>query len=257
MSNIVRAKRRKDGDPEGRGVASPDRRAATPRTGRLSGMSLPIQPGMRPSDEERAYVEYLLQEAYSSGRITLEEFKLRQERALTTTNSHDFIDLLHDLPEGAAVVAALGGHPPSPGARPTAVGGGLRSLAVFSEKQLNVPPGEHRVDALSLISEHDVDLASALGPGQTVEIRVLSLFAETTIYVPPGVQIVNQITSVVGEVKIARKARGNGENGTLLLNGFCLFGEVRVKLSKRHPRPATRNPWPRIPPSPNSPAFPR
>ena len=70
---------------------------------------------LRASDEERDYVLHILQQAHAAGRLGIEELNDRQDKALTTKYSDEFVELLEDLPEGREVVASLRTQAPGVG----------------------------------------------------------------------------------------------------------------------------------------------
>lgn len=188
---------------------------------------------MRASDEERDYVIYLLQEAHGAGRIDIEEFGERQERAFSARYTDEFIELLEDLPEGREVVAALRPSPePRSGPKilaPFNTDG--QSLALLGGKDVAVGMGQRSYHLMSFLGGDNVDLTRAMGPGVVFVLQSESVLGGGTISVPPGVHVVDETTNILGGNSVRRKARGDGSNGTLVLRGICVLGGHTVKLA--------------------------
>jgi Domain of unknown function (DUF1707) len=70
--------------------------------------------GIRASDSDRENVVEILRDAYTAGRLTLEEFDERTTAAFATKTWGGLRDLTRDLPHGLE----LGRTKPSPAARP-------------------------------------------------------------------------------------------------------------------------------------------
>jgi DUF1707 SHOCT-like domain len=81
-------------------------------------------PGIRASDEDRGRIATALGEHYAAGRLTLEEFQERLDRAYAATTLGELDDLMTDLPgrdlgqSPGAWLPSPGGNPPSPAGHP-------------------------------------------------------------------------------------------------------------------------------------------
>lgn len=196
--------------------------------------NLPEHGGARASDEERDYVLSLLQDAYAEGRLTLEDMSERQSRALQATYRDEFVDLLRDLPGGDAAMSAIAeqqrSHPPVAFQRFGAAVPGTpqQATAFFGDKRLQLTPTSRRARARSFFGDTKVDACPAFAPGTVVEVDARMLCGDVQVYVPEGVRVEDRTTTVFGDVSIKKHAEGDGSNGTLLITGFLLFGDVEV-----------------------------
>lgn len=189
---------------------------------------------LRASDEERDYVLHILQQAHAAGRLGIEELNDRQDKALTTKYSDEFVELLEDLPEGREVVASLRTQAPGVGIdAPRAVaspGASNQSLSILSGKDIVVSRGTTYYHLMSFLGGDNVDLRQAMGPGVVMIVESQSVLGGSTIKVPPGVHVVDESQAVLGGNTVKRRARGDGSNGTLVLRGIAILGGHTVKL---------------------------
>ena len=168
------------------------------------------------------------------------------------------LELVDDLPEGRALAdrlvqqadaSARRGHgsavapraaAPSPVThRPgelsstgSAAGTDDTTIAIMSGRQVRVSPGTATVRSFALMGGDDVFLAEALGPGVEITLESYAMWAGNTVYVPGGVRIIDRTISIMAGNSIARKAQGDGSNGTVILTGFSLMAGHEIKLDK-------------------------
>lgn len=191
---------------------------------------------VRASDAERDYVLYLLQQAHAAGRIDVEELGDRQDKALATRYSDEFIPLLEDLPEGQEVVEILRPRPETPPAPRGAARfiptfrGDRESLAILSGKKILPIRGTTSYHEMAFMGGDDFDLTDVMGPGVVFVLDAQCVLGGSTIHVPAGVHVVDEMTSVLGGNTIRKKAMGDGSNGTLVLRGTHILSGHTVKL---------------------------
>lgn len=127
------------------------------------------------SDSEREQGIALLRDAVTSGRLTLEEFSDRVDRAQVARTDRELAALTSDLP---ALSPALPVSTP------------VRHRAVFSRLvrrgAWELPP---RSSWRALFGTIVLDLRQARLEGPEVELHIYNLFSTVTVIVPPGVAV--------------------------------------------------------------------
>jgi Domain of unknown function (DUF1707) len=158
-------------------------------------------PDLRASDADRDRAVAELREHTATGRLTLEEFSERVDRAVAATTLSELDEVRGDLP-GAGTLARTPRRPK----RFTAV--------AFGRTQRNgrwrLPP---RALALVLFGDLDLDLREAELSGPVASITALVLFGNVDLYAPESVEVD--------------------------LGGFAVFGHRREWGRDLPPHPAT------------------
>ena len=127
------------------------------------------------SDAEREQSIVLLRDAVTSGRLTLEEFSDRVERAQAARTDRDLATLTVDLP---ALAPDL---PAAPAARHRALFSRLVRRGAFE-----LPA---RSSWRSVFGTIVLDLREARLEGPEVGLDIYNLFGTVTVVVPPGVAV--------------------------------------------------------------------
>jgi hypothetical protein len=134
-------------------------------------------PELRASDADRERAIADLREHAASGRLTLEEFSERTDRAMAAKTLSELDEVRSDLP--SAVPEARSGRRPK-----------WFTGVVFGRTQRT---GRWRIPrsglALVLFSDLDLDLRQAELSGQVASISVLVLFGNVDLYVPENVEV--------------------------------------------------------------------
>ena len=163
---------------------------------------------MRASDADRERAVIALREHAVEGRLSLEEFTNRMERAYAAETNEQLAELATDLPVAVATSRR----------RPTRF---LLSLFSSTERRGRLRVGR-RVVCLSMFGNIDLDLRQATFERDVVTIFALGSFCAIDIYVPEGVEV-----DVRGLVVLGHKgANGNDpppRPGTPLVRVFA-FG---------------------------------
>jgi Domain of unknown function (DUF1707)/Cell wall-active antibiotics response 4TMS YvqF len=186
--------------------------------------SNPQPPAILAGDAEREHSTDLLSRAVVEGRLTLEEFSDRVERAQAARTRDELATLTQDLP--AAPPA-----PPAPAAPATStdiVPVQQRHVA-FCSRLVRSGPWElaARSEFRSIFGTITLDLSQARLAGAEVELQIFNLFGTVTVIVPESVdvsltgggmfasQVIEPHTAppVPGAPKLRINARGPG--GTL------------------------------------------
>ena len=175
-------------------------------------------PALRASDADRERTVAALREHAALGRLTLEEFSERAERALAAPTLEELEAVALDLPAAAVPEER-------PRRRPRVVTG-----AFFSSTERT---GRWRLPRFSLalvvFGNADLDLRQAELRGHVVSLTALVLWGNIDVYVPEGVEV------DVGGLAIVGHRREHGHDapplrGTPLLRVriFSLFGTADI-----------------------------
>ncbi len=139
-------------------------------------------PAILAGDAEREQSTQLLSTAVVEGRLTLEEFSDRVERAQAARTREELATLTRDLPAAAPPLAAT---PSSEIARPQE-----RHVA-FCSRLVRSGPWElaARSEFRSIFGTITLDLSQARLAGSEVELQVYNLFGTVTVIVPESVDV--------------------------------------------------------------------
>jgi hypothetical protein len=205
---------------------------ATIRAGTVYSMEEPSPPppAILAGDAEREHSTQLLSQAVVEGRLTLEEFSDRVERAQASRTREELAALTRDLPTAPSTPAAPA-TPAAPGAPVSsaeAVPTQERHVA-FCSRLVRSGPWElaARSEFRSIFGTITLDLSQARLAGPEVDLEIFNLFGTVTVLVPENVdvsltgggmfasQVIEPHTTrpVPGAPKLRINARGPG--GTL------------------------------------------
>ena len=177
----------------------------------------PQPPAILAGDAEREHSTELLSRAVVEGRLTLEEFSDRVERAQAARTRNELATLTQDLPAA-----------PPPAASTELAAPQQRHVA-FCSRLVRSGPWElaARSEFRSIFGTITLDLSQARLPGSAVDLEIFNLFGTVTVIVPESVdvsvtgggmfasQVIQPHTAppVPGAPKLRINARGPG--GTL------------------------------------------
>jgi hypothetical protein len=182
-------------------------------------------PAILAGDQEREHSTELLSQAVVEGRLTLEEFSERVERAQVARTREELAVLTQDLPAAAPAQALA-----APGDRAAGeLAGPQQRHTAFCSRLVRSGPWElaQRSEFRSIFGTITLDLSQARLAGSAVDLEIFNLFGTVTVLVPEGVdvsltgggrfasQVIEPPTSrpVHGAPKLRINARGPG--GTL------------------------------------------
>ena len=183
----------------------------------------PRESAMRASDDDRIQVAQLLSEAASHGRLTIDEYETRLNKAYAA-KSYDQLDrLTYDLPE--AMEYRRRKSKPAPSTMLLAI------LSGFERRGRWYVPG--RMTTFTLFGGGVVDLRYADFTSADVEIHAYSILGGQTILLPPEVNVEIQGHGVMGGFD--HKVEGSGVPGApkVTIKGFSLWGGIGIKRRKR------------------------
>lgn len=187
---------------------------------------------MRCADADREMVATVLNAAYAEGRITLDEHSERQEKVWHARTFADLASLTADLM-------------PADGQRlPRQVGTARPQLAVDTSHQdpsadsLFTVLGtvrrqgmwrmRRRTTGLVLLGDARLDLRQAVLEDRECIITVPVVLGEITVTVPDGVEVVDETTNIMSEVKIRGLSPAPAGAPRIVLRGMLLMGGITV-----------------------------
>ena len=181
--------------------------------------------GIRASDAERDATVERLSAATGDGRLTLEEFSQRMERATAARTRADLDRLVADLPADAAAagsaVASGTSAPPSWHISPV---GGLR---------INGPwRMDRHVIVVSIVGGARLDLSEAQLAAPEVTLTKVSLVGGTRVTVPPGVRVQVSGFRLIGGTRVEGGPEPGPGAPTVNIRAFSLVGGVRIYRSR-------------------------
>ena len=177
--------------------------------------------GIRASDAERDATLERLSAATGDGRLTLEEFSQRMDRATTAKTRAELDRLVADLPTGtgaaSSAVAERGSGRPSWHISPI---GGLRVSGPWRM--------ERSVVVVSLIGGADLDLSQAQLAAPEVTLTKVSLLGGVSIAIPPGIRVEASGFSLIGGTSVDAGPEPGPGAPTVHIRAFSLLGGTRI-----------------------------
>ena len=177
--------------------------------------------GIRASDAERDATLERLSAATGDGRLTLEEFSQRMNRATTAKTRAELDRLVADLPAdvGAVSSAVAERSPARPSWHISPIGG----LSVSGPWRM-----ERSVIVVSLIGGADLDLSQAQLAAPEVTLTKVSLLGGVSIAVPPGIRVDASGFSLIGGTSVEAGPEPGPGAPTVHVRAFSLLGGTRI-----------------------------
>jgi|SRR5215469_15596102 len=177
--------------------------------------------GIRASDAERDATLQRLSAATGDGRLTLEEFSQRMDRATTAKTRAELDRLVTDLPTeaGAASSAVAERGPGRPSWHISPIGG----LSVSGPWRM-----ERSVIVLTLIGGADLDLSQTQLAAPEVTLTKVSLLGGASIGVPPGIRVDASGFSLIGGTSVDAGPEPGPDAPTVHIRAFSLLGGTRI-----------------------------
>ena len=185
-----------------------------------TGDSEPVA-GIRASDAERDATLQRLSAATGDGRLTLEEFSQRMDRATTAKTRAELDRLVTDLPTDAT--AASGAVAERSPARTSWHVSPIGGLSVSGPWRM-----ERSVIVVSLIGGADLDLSQAQLAAPEVTLTKVSLLGGVSIGVPPGIRVNASGFSLIGGTSVDAGPEPGPGAPTIHIRAFSLIGGTRI-----------------------------
>jgi hypothetical protein len=171
-------------------------------------------PAIRASDPEREQTVTRLREAAAEGRLTLEEFAQRAERAYAAKTNDDLAALTSDLPEAAGAEVPARRRPKR---FTVSIFGGMDRKGRWRSA------ANHWV--ISIFGGSDLDFREASIESAQSTVLVFDLFGGTDLYVPEGVDVdFSGLGIFGGSTEHGRDVAPRAGAPTLRVRAFSLFG---------------------------------
>jgi hypothetical protein len=196
-------------------------------------------PEIRASDAERDQAVARLRDAAGEGRLTLDEFTQRMERAYESRTRVELDELTRDLPSPRSREAPL----PAPRTRRWVI-----ALMGNAARRGRWRAGE-RTNAITVMGNSTIDLRDAVLSSPEIEIVVLCLMGNTHVLVPDGVDVDVGAFALMGN-KFDR-TRGLPRPGApvVRIEGLVMMGNLTVRSSSRSRADLPLPPAPPAPPA--------
>jgi hypothetical protein len=173
-------------------------------------------PAIRASDGDREAAAARLNEAVGDGRLTLQEFSERLDRAYAAVTRSELALLIADLP---AIDPVRGP-------------GRLRRvmLGIFWDSRRAGPqPLEDEITAIALLGDAVIDLREAKAASKEITIRAYALLNDVDVIVPEGVAVEFSGIAVIGDNRNMVKPVPAGTSRFVVkIYGHALLGDIQV-----------------------------
>ena len=171
---------------------------------------------------------------YSHGELSLEAFERRLDQALDA-KTHDALlslttdlDLVVDSAFRDQKNRAFGIIPDSHDEMSEE-----KILSIFgNSKRENIWDVPKEIQVFNTFGNTTLDFCEARFTSMTTHITVSCVFGNTLIYIPEGINIVSNVSCILGGVKEKAPFNYGVDVPTIVLDGFVLFGNIRIKLKK-------------------------
>ena len=195
---------------------------------------MPVDPLDKPIARLREETIDQLTLNYSHGELSLEAFQRRLDHALDAETHNALLSLTEDL--DLVVDSTFMEY------KKRELGFMTASSASLNEKKIvNIfgsskrqgsrdVPGE--IGVLNIFGDTTLDFDEAKFTSMTTRIIVSCVFGGVKIFVPEGIRVVSNISCIMGGVKDKSPSSNNVNEPIIILDGFVLFGDIKLKLKK-------------------------
>jgi len=177
-------------------------------------------PAVRASDAEREQAVVTLRDAAAEGRLTLEEFAGRMERAYEARTRTELDELRADLPA------------PSVAAEPERSKKGRTKRRFVAIMSSTAQRGRWRLaegaSGLCVMGDLTLDLRSALLSAPEVSVRIVTVMGNTSVIVPKGVTVELAGVNVMGNKEDLTCAAAVPDAPSVHISGWVVMGNLQV-----------------------------
>jgi hypothetical protein len=182
---------------------------------------------VRASDAERRELTALLKQACVDGRLTLDEFGERMDRAIKARTRSELDELVRDLPAPSHTNAALVTAPSAAHSRPAV----SRTLAILSSADRT---GVWRIGqksrAIAFMGSCKLDLRRATISAPVTVIDVHVLMGNVNVIVPEGVEVELDATPIMGSRSLKLKGKPPEPGApVVVIRGLVVMGDLTVR----------------------------
>lgn len=187
--------------------------------------------GIRASDAERDATVERLSAATGDGRLTLEEFSQRMDRATSARTRAELDLLVADLPADASAAGnAVAERAAGPSWHVLPIGG----LRVNGPWRM-----DRHVIVISLVGGARLDLSEAELAAPEVTLTKVSVVGGVRVWVPTGIRVEVSGFSIIGGTRVEGGPEPGPGAPTVHIRAFSLVGGVRIRRGGPGSRPRT------------------
>lgn len=192
-----------------------------------------------PVKYHREQVVEKLKAHFAADHLEVDEFEFLLKVANETKSKKELLSLTADLPDIAS--PELPPLPQDVAPQVPLNTGPLRPqehiVAIFSEqtKKGTWSPAKH-AQVISAFGSCKLDFTDALWAPDVTHIHASAVFGEVQIWVPKGVNVEVAGTGILGEFQDKTPGITYPGAPVLRVDGFALFGEVKVRVRKEKTR---------------------
>ena len=195
---------------------------------------MPVNPLDKPIAKLREETIDQLILNYSHGELSLESFERRLDQALDAETHDALISLTADL--DLVVDSAFREHKKREFGI-MADSHGLMSeqkiVSIFgNSKRQDVWDVPKEMRMLNIFGNTILDFTEAKFTSMSTRINVSGVFGNVKIYVPEGINVVSNVSCILGGVEDKAPFSNGVDVPTIILDGFVCFGHIRIKLKK-------------------------
>jgi hypothetical protein len=187
--------------------------------------------GIRASDAERDATVERLRAATGDGRLTLEEFSQRMDRATSARTRSELDLLVADLPADASAAGnVVAERAAGPSWHVSPIGG----LTVNGPWRM-----DRHVIVISLVGGARLDLSEAELAAPEVTLTKVSLVGGVRVWVPAGIRVEVSGFRIIGGTRVEGGPEPGPGAPTVHIRAFSLVGGVRIRRGGPGSRPRT------------------
>jgi hypothetical protein len=195
---------------------------------------MPVDPFDKPIAKLREETVDQLILNYSHGELSLEAFERRLDQALDAETHDSLLSLTADL--DLVVDAAFREQKEREfGIKASSqdVMSGETIVSIFgNSKREGVWGVPKEIRLLNIFGNTILDFSEAKFSSMTTRIDVSCVFGNAMVYIPEGVNVVSYVSCILGGIKDKAPSRNGVDVPTIVLDGFVLFGNIKIKLKK-------------------------
>ena len=195
---------------------------------------MPVDPLDKPIAKLREETIDQLTLNYSHGELSLESFERRLDQALDAETHDALLSLTADL--DLVVDSTFREHKRREFDFMTdshGVTNEQKILSIFgNSKRENAWDVPEEIQVFNMFGNTILDFSEAKLTSMTTHINVSCVFGNTIISIPEGINVVSYVSCIFGGVKDNAPSSNGIDVPTIILDGFVLFGNVKIKLKK-------------------------
>ncbi len=195
---------------------------------------MPVDPLDKPIEKLREETMDQLILNYSHGELSLEAFERRLDQAMDVKTHDALLSLTADL--DLVVDSAFREHKK----REFGIMSGSHDVmneqkivSIFgNSKRQGVWDVPREIRMINIFGNTILDFTEAKFTSMSTYINVSGLFGNVKIFIPEDINVVSNVSCILGGVKDKAPYSNGVEMPTIILDGFICFGNISIKLKK-------------------------